>query len=321
MRHTPWKRAVGLLIVLGVAVGAAVLLASKPDAPYDRAFDVRVASPAYSANGPVVLFDEGHRNTHTTQTGYKPLADLFRNDGYQVRTSLAALSPERLADVSVLVLALGQGANVTNDASAYSPTEMAAVEHFVRRGGSLLLITDHWPYGSAVQALGRRFGVTMGAGLVQDPLHADSIRGDSHLVFTTSNGLLREHPVVRGRMPTERITSVITFTGQSLSGPPGAVAFLALSDSATERLPTPAAVDSSNGNVRISMEYGAPVASSGRAQGLAFSDSAGRVVVLGEAGMLRAQRARGGQAVGMNMTGYDNRQLALNIMHWLSRLL
>jgi len=44
-------------------------------------------------------------------------------------------------------------------------------------------------------------------------------------------------------------------------------------------------------------------------------------VVLGEAGMLRAQRDRNGAPVGMNVPGYDNRQLALNIMHWLSRAL
>jgi hypothetical protein len=37
--------------------------------------------------------------------------------------------------------------------------------------------------------------------------------------------------------------------------------------------------------------------------------------------MLRAQRPRNGQRVGMNVRGYDNRQLALNIMHWLSRAL
>jgi hypothetical protein len=37
--------------------------------------------------------------------------------------------------------------------------------------------------------------------------------------------------------------------------------------------------------------------------------------------MLRAQRDRNGARVGMNVPGYDNRQLALNIMHWLSRAL
>jgi hypothetical protein len=45
-------------------------------------------------------------------------------------------------------------------------------------------------------------------------------------------------------------------------------------------------------------------------------------VVLGEAAMMSAQLA-GPQKMkfGMNRPGIDNRQLALNIMHWLSGLL
>ena len=54
------------------------------------------------------------------------------------------------------------------------------------------------------------------------------------------------------------------------------------------------------------------------------------MVVLGEAAMLSAQVSRGAAAqllgrqeiqMGMNRQGTDNRQLALNIMHWLTRLL
>jgi hypothetical protein len=45
------------------------------------------------------------------------------------------------------------------------------------------------------------------------------------------------------------------------------------------------------------------------------------VVVVAEAGMLSAQRDEQGHPVGMNFPGYDNRQLALNIMHWLSHAL
>ena len=69
------------------------------------------------------------------------------------------------------------------------------------------------------------------------------------------------------------------------------------------------------------MEYGAPVSAAGRAQGIAFELDQGRVVILGEAGMLRAERGKGDVVVGMNVPGYDNRQLALNILHWLSRLI
>jgi 2-polyprenyl-6-methoxyphenol hydroxylase-like FAD-dependent oxidoreductase len=63
------------------------------------------------------------------------------------------------------------------------------------------------------------------------------------------------------------------------------------------------------------------VSAAGRAQGIALQFGKGRIVVLGEAAMLTAQIAGKGFPFGMNTPGVDNRQLALNIMHWLSGLL
>ena len=314
------KRIIAVVAGLIVASVAAVLVATR-DQSYDRAFDSRVTDPAYRDNGPVVLYDEGHRNTHTTAAAYKPLADLLRGDGYRLRVTQQPLTAPVLEGVTVLVLALAQGTNDTNDMAAYSDVEEAVIERWVRAGGALLLITDHWPFGSAASSLARRFDVAMGTGLVQDPTQHDPDRGDSHLVFSEENGLLRDHPIVRGRSEAERVRRVLTFTGQSLQGPAAAVPFLALSDAATERPPGSPRVERDGDDVRVSMEYGAPVAAKGRAQGLALEVQAGRLVVLGEAGMLRAQRGRNGERVGMNVAGYDNRQLALNVMHWLSRAL
>ena len=95
---------------------------------------------------------------------------------------------------------------------------------------------------------------------------------------------------------------------------------MSLGDSALERPPTAPRVEKASGDVRVTMEYGEPVSARGRAQGSALEADKGRIVIPGEAGMLRAQRERRG-LVGMNFPGYDNRQLALNIMHWLSRLI
>jgi len=64
------------------------------------------------------------------------------------------------------------------------------------------------------------------------------------------------------------------------------------------------------------------VARGGRAQGVAFELWRGRVVVLGEAAMLTAQvTGRGSRKFGMNWPNNDDRQLALNIVRWLSRAL
>jgi len=307
--------------VARIALSTAILTIPACEQSYDRAFDTRVSEPAYRDHGPIVLFDEGHLNSHTTTSGYKPFADLLRSDGYTVRSSPGRLTAAGLEDVAILVLAVAQGANDTNDAAAYSEEEASEIEAWVRQGGSLLLVTDHWPYGAAVSALARRFDVIMGTGLVQDAEHCDAERGDSHLVFSLENKLLHDHPIVRGRNASEGIRSVLTFTGQSLQGPSAAVPFLALSDAAVERPPTPARVERKGGDVRVLMDYGEPRSAAGRSQGIAMEMEAGRMVILGEAGMLRAQRERNGTRVGMNVPGYDNRQLALNIMHWLSRVL
>jgi hypothetical protein len=307
--------------VTAVLAVAGALILGKRERPYDPGFDTRVAEPAYRGDGPAVLYDEGHLNTHTADAAYKPFADLMRSDGYDLRIWRQPLTAQSLAGTSVLVIACARGSNDANDAPAFADGEIAAIDRWVRAGGSLLLVTDHWPYGSAVEPLAQRLGIQVGKGLVEDPEHHDPNLGDSHLVFAADNGLLRDHPIVRGRSAAERIQRVLTFTGQSLLGPPGAASFLALSDDAVERPPTAPTVEKKGGDVRVSMEYGEPVSAAGRAQGIALELDMGRIVVLGEAGMLRAQRSRGGERVGMNVPGYDNRQLAINIMHWLSRIL
>jgi len=132
------------------------------------------------------------------------------------------------------------------------------------------------------------------------------IANDGYRVTTKhENELLGNHPIIWGRGPSEHVNRVITYSSQSLLGPRGSVAFLRLADSAMDRSP----VDNTL------------IPAAGRSQGLAFSHGKGRVVVLGEAGALSAQFDPGGQPFGINVEGTGNRQLALNIMHWLSGLI
>lgn len=305
-----------------LAVAGGIFYFANREQLYDPDFDTHVAEPAYRADRPRVLFDEAHLNYHTAGGRYKPFADLISNDGYDVQPNRDAFAAERLAGVSVLVIVCAKGGNDAHDAPAFTEAETAAVDHWVRSGGSLLLVTDHFPFGAAAEPLGRRFGVDMGNGMVEDPKHHEPSLGDSHLVFSRENGLLLDHPITRGRNPAERVERVLTFTGQSLRGPADGQALLSLSDLAVDRPASSPNVEKVGGKVRVTMNYGDPVSAKGRAQGLALRVGKGRVVVLGDAGMLSAQRnGRGGSPVGMNFPGYDNRQLALNIMHWLSRLL
>lgn len=310
------------VIAFLLAAAALIFYLANREQLYDPNFDTRVAEPAYRTERPRVLYDEAHLNVHTADGRYKGFADLITNDGYEVQLNRDAFTADRLVGVSVLLIVGARGPSETNNNPAFTESEIAAVDQWVRSGGSLLLITDHFPFGAAAESLGLRLGVNIASGIVEDPLHHEPSLGNSTLIFSRENGLLHDHPITQGRNRAERIERVLTFTGTSLRGPAEGLAFLSLSDAAVDRPASAPTVEKDGGDVRVTVNYGDPVSARGRAQGLAMGIGKGRLVVLGEAGMLSAQRnGPGGSPVGMNFPGYDNRQLALNIMHWLSRLL
>jgi hypothetical protein len=151
--------------------------------------------------------------------GTKGFADLITNDGYEVRVSREPFTADRLVGVSVLVIVGARGSSETNNDAAFSESQIAAVDRWVRSGGSLLLITDHFPFGAAAESLGLRLGVNIANGIVEDPLHHEASLGNSHIIFSRKNGLLRDHPITQGRNRAERIDRVLIFTGTSLRGP------------------------------------------------------------------------------------------------------
>jgi hypothetical protein len=290
------------LLCLSVVVGAQQLP--------DPEFNVTVANPAYTKSEPRVLFDEAHHNFHTTDGRYKPFADLLRNDGYRVVRNRQPFTKESLNSFKVLVIANALGAEDMDDngadASAFTEEECQAVQDWVKGGGSLLLIADHAPFGGAAASLAKRFDVDMSKGFTYD--QANSVEGSpSILIFSRDNKLLATHPITEGRDEKERLNRVQSFTGQSLKGPADSVSILKLADTAK---------DSPDRNADAS------VSAAGRAQALAFKFGKGRVVVQGEAAMLSAQISGPEKfRMGMNVPGNDNKQYALNVMHWLSGLL
>jgi len=65
-----------------------------------------------------------------------------------------------------------------------------------------------------------------------------------------------------------------------------------------------------------------PTPAADAAQAVALESGRGRLVVVGDAAMLTSVLVRAGGVTtrfGMGRAGCDNKQLALNIMHWLSR--
>lgn len=313
-----------LVLALGLLYLALFPFGAKPD----RAFDTTVQKPAYTEHHPVITFDEAHNNSHSTGGGYAPFAELMQNDGYEVRQNKGAFTPDTLRRTEVLVIVNADGGSNPKlfginlvplrrgerGSPAFTDEEVRTIQEWVENGGSLLLVADHAPFGTAATELAVALGVTMHGGFTEVANQYQGQVDPSFIQFSRDNGFLSEHPITAGRSTSEQINIIQSFTGQSLDGPKGSE-LLRLPPSAIENMP----LSSESANQLIMSESENP--SAGIAQAVAFDYGQGRVVVLGEAAMITAQIDPQGRRFGMNLEGIDNRQFALNIMHWLSRIL
>ncbi len=307
-----------LAILVLVVLGVGYLYLNPVGARPDGTFDAAVSTPAYTSEHPVVLFDEGHNNPHRIDDRYAPFAKLLRNDGYELRAHRGAFTRESLQDANVLVIVNASGGTNPQlfgfnlpalrkgerDAPAFTAEEIQVIAEWVQGGGSLWLVADHYPFGSAAASLASAFGVTMHGGYVEVADQFPNQGDPSTLEFVRSTATLLVHPITEGRSLAERLIRVVTFTGQSLDGPDSASAFMRLPLKAKEFVPPPPNFQETQ---------------AGDAQGLAMDFGGGRVVVLGEAAALTAQ-VDGTQRFGMNVAP-ENKQFVLNVMHWLTRLL
>ncbi|MGZ8331711.1 MAG: hypothetical protein ACXWUZ_00985 [Allosphingosinicella sp.] len=288
----------------------------------DPGFVAAVERPTYRRQGPIIVFDAAHKNFHTASGQYKPLVDLLAADGFRIVEGHSGFTRSTLARAAILVVAnAGSATGRDTTDPAFSEAETESVARWVREGGSLLLIADHSPFGVAARGLAARFGVELGNGWVMARDGKGKI--STQVTFSRENGLLPEHPITNGRRESERVRVVRSFSGESLTLPRKARALLALPGDAREaptRKDLDAAVTEPSDTNSVSV--------AGRVQGLAMTHGRGRVVILGEAGMLSAQLVKLGSGenereirVGMNYPGVDNRRFALNLFHWLARTL
>ena len=297
---------------------AFVLLLVGCSRPYDASYDTRVSAPAYVGASPRILVDQGHHNRHTLSGTYKPFAELLRSDGCSVNGLSGRMTRAALEGVQLLVIPAALGTDDQNTTPAFSGTEVDTIVTWVAAGGSLLLITDHFPFGDAVKNLAAPLGVQFSGGMTFDPVNHDAAANDdTRLEFSRQNGLLASHPIIEGRAQSERVNRVVTFTGQAVRASKGEP-LLRLSPSAVNRAAFPRVVRN-GGDTRVEVTFGPPASAEGWAQAVALEYGRGRVVVLGEAAMVTAQRD-GGKPIGMNVPNTDNRQFLLNTIHWLTRL-
>lgn len=280
----------------------------------DTAFHPAVPHPAFPAGrGPVVLIDEAHANFHTADGRYAPFARLLRRDGFVVEASRETFSAASLAHARILVVANATAPGIPPfipAPSAFTDEEIAAVHQWVEGGGSLFLIADHMPYGGSAATLAGAFGLLFTNGYA-----TDEACGADEFLFPRADGGLMDHPVTRGRNASERISNVVTITGQAFrSVNPGTTPLLVLAPRTVLLLPT---------QPWAFTEQTPRVPAQGMLQGAVVVAGRGRVAAFGEAAMFSAQVSGAGRRpMGMNMPeARENPQFLLNVMHWLAGLL
>lgn len=270
------------------------------------------ASPSPAAT---ILFDEAHHNVHSFEGRYRDLSALLEDSGFALSVGATHISAAALAPYDVLIVPAPRGAGRDAEMSerarsAFGSPEVEAVVQWVQGGGGLLLVTDHAPIGAAAATLAEAFGVEGSNGFVEDPSRGPPEAAE--LIFTRNEGSLGDHPIIEGRSAAEKIGRVATFLGQSLNSPPTATRLLVLGPTSVDRhrrfrdgiWQAPSPID--------------PIDSAaGRNQGLALELGDGRVVILGEAGMLTTRGLALG-AADSSGKAIDNRQFALNIVRWLA---
>jgi hypothetical protein len=300
------------LILILISASLFASCSERPLAMPDNDFDVTVANPTYSTDRPKVLFDEGHNNIHKTTGTYQPFATLIKNDGCDLVATGKQITSEVLSGFDLYIISNARGTGDLNDTPAFTEKECSSIQEWVNSGGSLLLITDHFPMGSAVEMLANKFGVEMQKGMVQDSVYHDkSSTDESQLEFSRENKLLADCEITNG------IDKVITFTGQSIKCNDSCVSFLNLSDVAYDLTPKTEVIKDGN-DTRVNVTFDNPQSAKGKSQGLAIKYGKGKVIVLGEAAMLSAQVTRDNSKFGMSVNP-DNKKLALNIIHWLAK--
>jgi hypothetical protein len=287
----------------------------------DVDFDATVAHPAFEdGREPTVLFDASHHNRHSTGSTYRPFAALLENDGFRVEQLDDPFTPQTLARGTILVVVCAQSQTETNAEPAFTDAEVRTVVNWVRSGGSLLLVTDHYPFPNSAEVLAEAFGLEVNKGMVFDDQHHHQASGDdSRLIFSRSNGFLVPGPIADGRNPSEKLSVVETFTGDAFRPTQPSAALLKLAPSAVRFRGVPD-VTRDGGDVSVTVNFEDPRPGEGWVQAANFQFGRGRVVAVAEAAMLTAQED-GGRKIGMNAPGNDNRQFVLNMMHWLAGIL
>jgi len=280
---------------------------SKPD----NDFDVSVSEPKLKNSKPKILFDEAHKNHHKIETTYKPFATLISNDGCVVTSTDKPIDNTLLSKTDIFIVATAMGKEDPGDKSPFSQSEVDQLEQWVSNGGSLLLITEHFPFGLAMKPIFDKFGVQVHNGYTEDTLLNNKEVRDA-LLFTKANGSLNPtYPIL------DKVDRLNTFTGSSVKGDSTWTQLLIFTPNA-QNFNVKVGVKKSGGDITTSVEYADFYSAKGYSQGICKQYGKGKIVVLAESAFLTAQFDKNGNRFGLNVPNEDNKQFVLNLIRWLA---
>ncbi len=280
----------------------------------DSSFEVIISKPTFVlGKGPVILLDEAHNNGAKLNTAFYPLSKGLLKDGYQIKTLDKSIKKEILEGVDILVIIDPLSSqNIDRwelpTPSPFDDIEMNAIEQWVIRGGSLFLVADHMPFAGAASKLAQTFKVEFINGFAIDTLGWDVTN------FKREDKSLINHPIVQGRNQNEQIHKVVSYFGQcfTTSNPNMNPILVFQDENVVSYQPKKAWRFDTHTTLFPARGY---------YQGLAGNYGEGRIVILGDSGMISAHLiGKNSRPIGMNAPdAQDNFQFALNIFHWLSK--
>jgi hypothetical protein len=277
----------------------------------DNDFDVSVSDPKLTSIKPKVLFDEAHKNHHQIEKTYKPFATLIINDGCVIKSTDKAIDKAALTNTDVYIIGTAMGKEDPGDKSPFSQNEVDEIEQWVKDGGSLLLITEHFPIGLAMTPVLSKFGLQVHNGYTEDTLLNNNEVRDA-LLFTKAKGnLSTTHPIL------ENVEKLNTFTGSSVRGDSTWTQLLIFTQNA-QNYNVKVDVKRNGGDITTSIEYADFYPAKGFSQAICKQYGKGKIVVLAESAFITAQFDKNGNKYGMNSPNQDNKQFVLNLMRWLA---
>lgn len=280
----------------------------QPQQLTDNNFDLTVPYPAYPVGkGPVIFVDEAHNNFHTVEGRYAPFARVLKKDGFILKASHSKITLDWLKQCDLFVIS---DPMLIKGESPFTPDEAEALYQWVNEGGSVCLITDHYPDPPALSVIAERFGVTLLNGWVLNTARGEEV---GPIYFRKTDQTLKEHPITRGRSGmNEEIPYVVSFTGCAFQAEDPFIPLMVLGkDKTSYPVENPDRVNRRSPQQDVEGWY----------QGGVMEVGQGRLAFFSEAGMFTAQTV-GPQRrpFGINAPiAPHNAQFLLNVFRWLGR--